>query len=244
MLTRKDVGQQIYIVSYPRSGNTWMRFLLMNMFYPEEEISFPNVNRLVPDAHQKAGWHKHKVFDPLILKCHIQEYAPYYVSKNVYIYRDGRDVAVSYYYFKGLDKELEFNEYLFRFIDGGLHMWKPWINHVYFWLLENPKFDFIPICYEELIKNPEENLKKIMWFLNIKKIDSSDEAIERAVKNCCHENLSNIAQRDGLKPSLLGKKARTGYWKDYINKEMLNYWWRRIGDVMERIGYEKGESNK
>ena len=37
------------VVSYPRSGNTWTRFLIANLRYPNLEVDFTNIEKLIPD---------------------------------------------------------------------------------------------------------------------------------------------------------------------------------------------------
>ena len=39
----------IFLVSYPKSGNTWTRFLIANLVYPEKNPDFSNINQLLPD---------------------------------------------------------------------------------------------------------------------------------------------------------------------------------------------------
>ena len=39
----------MFLVSYPRSGNTWVRFLLANLRYPNQSVGFANINRLLAD---------------------------------------------------------------------------------------------------------------------------------------------------------------------------------------------------
>ena len=39
-----------FVVSYPRSGNTWTRFLIANLMHPEKEVSFKNIESLIPDC--------------------------------------------------------------------------------------------------------------------------------------------------------------------------------------------------
>ena len=39
-----------FIVSYPRSGNTWTRFLIANLLHPEVEVGFANIDSFVPDT--------------------------------------------------------------------------------------------------------------------------------------------------------------------------------------------------
>src|SRR5438132_14035201 len=86
----------VFIVSYPRSGNTWIRFLLANLLAPHETITFRNIEDYVPDIHKSAsalaGWQGHR---------YLKSHHPYYDSypRFIYIYRDGRDALVSYYHY-------------------------------------------------------------------------------------------------------------------------------------------------
>ena len=38
-----------FIVSYPKSGNTWTRFLVANLAYPNQKVDFTTINRLIAD---------------------------------------------------------------------------------------------------------------------------------------------------------------------------------------------------
>src|SRR5436309_14565785 len=44
-----------FIVSYPRSGNTWTRFLLANLLHPAEPATFLIIERMVPDAEAQSN---------------------------------------------------------------------------------------------------------------------------------------------------------------------------------------------
>src|SRR5690606_34698900 len=84
------------IVGYPKSGTTWMRFLVANMLRPEWEITFRNLQEAVP------GIHHPQIFDPefprpRFIKTHFPSYDEF--PRFVYIYRDGRDVRVSHYHY-------------------------------------------------------------------------------------------------------------------------------------------------
>ena len=46
----------IFLTSYPRSGNTWTRFLVGNFVNPNDPVTFLNVERLVPDMYKTADW--------------------------------------------------------------------------------------------------------------------------------------------------------------------------------------------
>jgi hypothetical protein len=87
----------IFLVSYPKSGNTWTRFLLGNLLNPDERITFANVERKVPDIYFKSKKALKRTPRPRVIKSH-ECFDPRY-RRVVYIVRDPRDVAVSAYYY-------------------------------------------------------------------------------------------------------------------------------------------------
>src|SRR5258708_16258594 len=42
----------VFLTSYPRSGNTWTRFLVGNFVNPNEPVTFLNAERLVPAMYK------------------------------------------------------------------------------------------------------------------------------------------------------------------------------------------------
>ena len=39
-----------FVVSYPKSGNTWVRFLLANALYPDAKVDFHTIHELIPEV--------------------------------------------------------------------------------------------------------------------------------------------------------------------------------------------------
>src|SRR5262250_161756 len=88
----------VFLVSYPRSGNTWTRFLVANLLHPHEPATFANIERMVPDIYVNSQVALLRVPHPRVLKSH-EPFDPRY-KKVVYIVRDPRDVAVSMYHWE------------------------------------------------------------------------------------------------------------------------------------------------
>jgi Sulfotransferase domain len=87
----------IFLVSFPKSGNTWTRFLVGNLIRPEDPVSFMNIERVVPDLAALPRKDFRRVPRPRIIKSH-DCFDPRY-RRVIYIVRDPRDVAVSSYYY-------------------------------------------------------------------------------------------------------------------------------------------------
>ncbi len=60
----------VFLTSYPRSGNTWTRFLVGNLLHQEEEVTFLSVERLVPDMYKHSDRVLRTLPRPRIMKSH------------------------------------------------------------------------------------------------------------------------------------------------------------------------------
>ncbi|HVI07314.1 MAG TPA: sulfotransferase domain-containing protein [Candidatus Binatia bacterium] len=104
----------VFLVSYPKSGNTWTRFLLGNLTSPDEQVTFANVERKVPDIYAKSRKALKRIPRPRLIKSH-ECFDPRY-RRVVYIVRDPRDVAVSAYHYdrkgKNIADDFPVNQYV------------------------------------------------------------------------------------------------------------------------------------
>jgi Sulfotransferase domain len=87
-----------FIVSYPRSGNTWTRFLIANLLHPQGPVNLLDLERLVPDTEGQSRQYFSVIPRPRVIKSH-QYFDPRY-KRVIYVVRDPRDVALSYYHFQ------------------------------------------------------------------------------------------------------------------------------------------------
>ena len=88
-----------FIVSYPKSGNTWFRFILSNLLRQsaEENIDFHSACRYVPDIEVH-----HPELEALQRPRFIKSHCPRLIEaypRVIYLVRDPRDVYVSYFYY-------------------------------------------------------------------------------------------------------------------------------------------------
>src|SRR6478609_3418023 len=84
---------EVMLISYPRSGNTWLRFVLGNLI-AVDATDFVNIEDRVPSIYASSTRHIRRVPAPCVIKSH-ERYTPTY-RRAVYLGRDPRDVAASY----------------------------------------------------------------------------------------------------------------------------------------------------
>jgi len=105
----KIFGGDVFLVSYPKSGNTWTRFLISNLVYPEQPANFGNINELIPDPEGLSKRHLARLPRPRVIKSH-QYFHPRY-ERILYVVRDPRDVAISEYHFHRKCRVIDDNLY-------------------------------------------------------------------------------------------------------------------------------------
>src|SRR5205085_6950732 len=86
----------VFLVSYPRSGNTWLRFLLANALRPAEPATFATFGEVVPDIYDETDRELRRRPSPRVLKSHEPFDRRY--RRGAYLAPPPADVAVSYYH--------------------------------------------------------------------------------------------------------------------------------------------------
>src|SRR5439155_2477136 len=186
----------IFIVSYPKSGNTWTRFLLGNLIYQDEPITFANIERRLPSIYLFSNRQLSRL--PRIFKSH-DCFDPRY--KNViYIVRDPRDVTVSAYHYsikvRILAEGCPMEDFVPKFMSGtfgsGLladPRWGSWYDNVASWLTMQHNRKFLLLRYEDLLQDTEQELRKVATFLNIA---ANPERLRCAVELSSAERLREL----------------------------------------------------
>src|ERR1700732_1176699 len=63
-------SDDVFLVSYPRSGNTWTRFLIGNLIYQREPVTFANIESRIPEIYFNPDRVMRRLARPRILKSH------------------------------------------------------------------------------------------------------------------------------------------------------------------------------
>lgn len=172
----------VVLVSYPRSGNTWLRFLIGNLRSPGESVTFENIEQLVPDVYQHTSDELLEVPRPRILKSH--ETFDHRYPRVVYLVRHPADVAVSYYHYmrkmSRVRDELSIDEFVEGFVAGVWGWWGSWREHVGSWIGALGDSDrFLLVRYEDVAADPHAELARIASFAGV---EADGDAVARSVE--------------------------------------------------------------
>ena len=238
-----------FIVSYPRSGNTWTRFLIGNLLSDDEPVTFDNIKHRIPDIYKSTAYALRAVPRPRFLKSH--EYFDPRYPKVIYIARDPRDVAVSYYHYsrktRYLDDSDPIENFVEDFVAGKVFTVGSWAENVGSWIgakMDDPD-RFLLLRYEDLIADTVDELKKMVKFLGI---NIPDTRINAAVE------LSTAAQMQAIERGAAKqwvptknsrtdipfvRKARSGTWKEELPLGSVNLIESRWFTLMKKLRYLK-----
>jgi hypothetical protein len=227
----------IFLTSYPRSGNTWTRFLVGNLVHTEEAVTFLNVERLVADMPRPRIMKSHEVFDPRY-------------KRVIYIVRDPRDVAISQYYWemkqRAVGEECPMEDFLPPWIEG--KVWDRlgnWGDHVTSWMSTRGGKDcFVILRYEDLLADPARELVKVA---NLLGIEPTPERLARAAELSSADRMRHLEEKQGNKwvqtrytrqDKPFVRKAASGGWKAVLSPKSVAQIEAAWGHVMISLGYQ------
>jgi Sulfotransferase domain len=235
-----------FLVSYPKSGNTWTRFLVANLLHPDEPVTFANIERIVPDNVKNTRKELARIPRPRIVKSH--EYFDCRYKKLIYIVRDPRDIVVSYYHYHLKTRVIEdgfpLGEYVGRFLRGEVDAYASWNENVLSWLAtrgESP--DFLLLRYEDMMANPLAELRKIAAFLGLQR---SETQLASAVERSSADRMRELEKKEAdvwintkktRKDIPFVRTAKSGGWKESLPADLAQEIESAWGPTMQKLGY-------
>jgi hypothetical protein len=239
-----------FIVSYPKSGNTWTRFLVANLVYPEIQANFGNIETLIPDSVALSRRDLARARRPRIIKSH--EYFNPSWPRTINIVRDPRDVAVSQFHFhrkrKLIGDNYPIEKFVTRFIEGGTvapFVYGSWGENVGSWLAARYGHPgFLLVRYEDMVSHPERELARVASFLNI---DPEPERISQAVARSSADQMRKLEKaqahvwsltKETRKDIPFVRSAKSGGWQSVLSPDSVAEIETAWGSLMRWLGYE------
>ncbi|MGA3092591.1 MAG: sulfotransferase domain-containing protein [Terriglobales bacterium] len=241
------VPDDIFLVSFPKSGNTWTRFLLANLRFPDEPATWANIDRLIPDPTGTTKKDFDRMPRPRIIKSH-ECFDPRY-PRVVYIVRDPRDVVVSQYHYHRKIRKIEddspLEKFVARFLAGETCPHGSWGQNVGTWLYTSQGDPhFLMLRYEDLIADTAGELAKVVDFLHF---SVSREQVAQAVERSSADNMRKLEREQPDKNGLMRgsrkdlsfvRAASSGGWRTGLPAPMVARMEAAWGPLMRHLGYE------
>jgi len=238
----------VFLASYPRSGNTMLRFPLADLISGVPS-SFDYVQRIVPEI----GVHVHAF--PLLpgggrlIKTH-ERYRRKY-ARAIYIVRDVRDVALSAYAREsavGVLGGLTFDDYLEPFLKGKMSRWGSWSQHIESWL-SSPiarSGSLLILRFEEIRCDIAGAICRTLAFLGV---PTHAEAIRLA---CAANSIDKMRLKEeqsltlpkGAEGGGLIRAGAVGDWQRVMSQAQMEIVRRYAGATLERLGYDPGSPSR
>ncbi|XP_012859976.1 amine sulfotransferase-like [Echinops telfairi] len=227
----------VFIVTYPKSGTIWTQQIISSIYFEDHRNKNSHEDTLarVPFLEyniRKVDFSKRP--SPRLFATHL----PYYImprglknkkAKVIYIYRNPKDVLVSFFHFSQFVTLLEVSDtlekFMERFLDGRV-VGSLWFDHVRGWYEHRHNFNILFMMYEDMKKDLRGSVLKICNFLE-KKL--SDEAVDAVVNLATFQNMKSDPQanyrkilKDEIgtrKDGLFLRKGTIGDWKNHLTVE-------------------------
>jgi estrone sulfotransferase len=227
----------VFIVSYPKSGNTWVRFLLAHLLAPEKQISFRNIEDYVPNIYKSS-----RTLEEREGRRYIKTHHPCYdlYPKTVYIYRDGRDALVSYYHYATGKKVFvgSFADFIFSPFVEQFSSWKKHVSGALDFASEHPD-RILMLQYEEMLRQPLACAARVTAFLEL---GCDERTLANAVEKSSFDQLKRVEQTFGgenlIKPLTFFRSGKSGQWHEYFTSEVYERYMQENGAILRRVGYQ------
>ncbi|XP_053299348.1 sulfotransferase family 5A, member 1 [Pleuronectes platessa] len=232
----------VLIVSYPKSGTTWMQEIVTLVANRGD----PHLNQTVPNW-TRAPWLE-QYYSAAVLEASsptkrtITTHLPHHLlgpalqgskAKVIYVSRNPKDVVVSFYHFHKMANFLPcagtFEEFLNKFLEGTLNFGS-WFDHIKGWTSQMASMDnLLHVTYQEMSLDLHGAIRRVSSFLDCPLVE---EEVNKSVQHCSFARMKNnnmvnytlIAHEimDHSKGSFM-RNGKTGDWKNMFTEEQNQY---------------------
>jgi hypothetical protein len=226
----------IFVVGYPKSGNTWMQYLLAGLGFGIDARLAPDslVQELIPDMHSKRFYRRH--LTPTFFKTHQLPQRQF--RKVIYLVRDGRDVMVSYFHhLNALGHPIDY----LKLVETGEGLYPcRWHEHVESWLANPYGAEIITVKYESLYRDAVGELEKICTFTGFER---ERDMLQSIAQKTTFEVMRGREKKLGWENSLWPRdrafirRGKIGSFTDEMPEQALEAFLKMSRPALHRVGY-------
>lgn len=218
-----------WLVSYPKSGNTWIRFMMASAMFPGARIDFSTLDSIAPDIYGMPSYRQLRAPRPRLMKSH--EVFDLQYGRVIYLVRDPRDVCVSMCHYlrkrRKVPDDLKADEFVGTFLAVGKGVFGTWGQHVGSWLGGSRGDDrFLLMRYEDCLADPVHELRRGCDHFGIR---LDDENLERISDGYTMTRMRELEQTTWRDSSRLAPGARTDI--PFVREGRSNQWSEELGSL-------------
>lgn len=186
-------ADDVYIATYPRSGTTWMQYVV-HLLLRGGRDDFDHICRVTPWFERSLALQTRTADDfehisaPRVFKTHLVPAWMPARGRVVHVVRDGREVARSYHelYRSHLGYEGDFDAFFDRFLQGRLQ-YRSWFAHNEAWSQGRDGLEIMRVAYEDM----QADLGQV--------VDRLADFFQRRMSNQLRALILDRAHRDAMK---------------------------------------------
>jgi len=236
-----------FLVSYPKSGNTWVRLLIANLVHPEEPVTLTGADRLIPSVDGQSRRYFEQMPRPRVIKSHYPFCETY--KRVIYVVRDPRDIAVSQYHFQIKRRVLEdgfpIDRFITSFVAGQVCPYGSWGENVASWMgARTGDPNFLVVRYEDLLRQTYDELNRVAALL---KMNATAARLRLAVECSTAEKMRKMEKQEGLvwastrdtrQDISFIRAATDGQWQSVLSASSVQKIEAAWGHLMLIFGYK------
>jgi hypothetical protein len=255
-------GNVIWVASYPKSGNTWLRFIIGGLLGFDLNDSTV-IEREIPDIHKHPRLQIPRTSRTFI-KTHLAfDASPRLaeVAKGViYVLRNPLDVVASHLNYFGINTDEKRDAFVEAFIQtGGVTRWHnlgmgTWEHNLTSWARAGADTPYVFLRYEDMLEDRTAAVRQVADFLGLRPRQAE---IVRVVAATSFNAMSQLETREIAAPNTsffknewqakkatgfrFMNKGRAGTYTDLLTRTQIARLLDRFGPTMEAAGYNPND---
>lgn len=248
-----------WIASFPKSGSTWLRFIVAQLFFGERD-EMPNVRDAIPDIHDYRETPRYSWGGVYPMKTHLpfHNLPPRLLTQSaIYIVRNPLDMVDSALAYLNPVGEADRKYVIDCFCQyGSVEPWfsllhyGSWEENVKSWFSgEHLTFPHLFIRYEDMLDNPHDGVRRIANFYDL---DTSDTRITEIVEATSFGAMKKAEEKElamgtggfftdeqdfGKESFRFMRSGKAGGYMKNLREEEIALLVARFRPVMEEHGY-------